>query len=167
MFCYVKWVDKFFHCLYFEFYCCFHYFGLSHSMIDLYCRRVTDVYYLACLIKTKHSAKKNFTLAVSHSLFNFYKPFIAMVIYLTVGIFLLGHCRWQLLQLSYYNCVSSFIINNPLDVHVKSWLLDVKKTFKEICQLGFLDLDCALAFVGLPIVPMLCKNEARAFDPTV
>jgi len=24
-----------------------------------------------------------------------------------------------------------------------------------------------LAFIGLPIVPMLCKNEARAFDPTV
>ena len=46
-------------------------------------------------------------------------------------------------------------------------LLDDKKTEKEICQLGFLDVDCALAFVGLPIVPMLCKNEARAFDPTV
>ena len=30
-----------------------------------------------------------------------------------------------------------------------------------------LGVEHDLDFIGLPIVPMLCKNEARAFDPTV
>ena len=30
-----------------------------------------------------------------------------------------------------------------------------------------LGVEYDLDFIGLPIVPMLCKNEARAFDPTV